>query len=137
MTLHDEKQHTYQGSCHCGRVTFGLRGAIRHVTSCNCSLCTRKGALWHGTDDAHFDLLTGDEDLTLYQFGTMTAKHYACRHCGISTFSRPRIAPAAWVVNVRCLEGVDLGSLEVHPFDGQDWEEGARRFMESRAKGAK
>jgi hypothetical protein len=129
-------QHTYKGSCHCGRVTFGLRGELRNVTACNCSLCARKGALWQGTDDAHFELLTGEDDLVLYQFGTMTAKHYACRHCGISTFSRPRIAPTAWVVNVRCLDGVDIAALEIHTFDGQNWEESAQRFVESRAGGA-
>jgi hypothetical protein len=129
-------QNMYKGSCHCGRVTFGLRAELGDIIQCNCSLCSRKGALWHGTDDAHFEILTGEDDLVLYQFGTMTAKHYSCRHCGISTFSRPRIAPNAWVVNVRCLEGVDISSLTTHAFDGQNWEQSAQRFMQSRAQGA-
>ncbi len=130
-------QNTYKGSCHCGRVTFALRaeaGAIpAAVVECNCSVCSRKGALWFGTDDAHFEILTGEDDLVLYQFGTMTAKHYSCRHCGISTFSRPRIAPGSWVVNVRCVDGIDLPSLKIHAFDGQNWEQSAQRFMQSRA----
>ncbi len=130
-------KNTYKGSCHCGRVTFGLRaepGAISGATiECNCSLCSRKGALWFGTDDAHFEILTGEDDLVLYQFGTMTAKHYSCRHCGISTFSRPRIAPSSWVVNIRCVDGIDISSLKIHAFDGQNWEQSAQRFMRSRA----
>ena len=128
-------EYTHRGSCHCGRVTFGLRAELSAVIGCNCSLCSRKAALWHGTDDAHFEILSGQDDLVLYQFGTMTAKHYSCRHCGISTFSRPRFAPSAWVVNVRCLEGVDLSSLTVHAFDGQNWEQSARHFMQSQSQG--
>ncbi len=63
-------QKTHKGSCHCGRVTFELRAELGAIIECNCSLCSRKGALWHGTDDAHFEILTGEDDLVLYQFGT-------------------------------------------------------------------
>lgn len=126
-------QSTYQGACHCGRIKFELQGKIATVIACNCSLCHRKGALWHGTDDAHLSIAAADEDLLLYQFGTMTAKHYSCRHCGVSTFSRPRIAPQAWVVNVRCIQGVDLSQLKVREFDGQNWEASASKFMQGRS----
>lgn len=129
-----ENENKHKGSCHCGRVAFELRAPIENVIQCNCSLCHRKGALWQATDDAHFEIVTGEDDLVLYQFGTMTAKHYSCRHCGISTFSRPRIAPNAWVINVRCLDGVDPSSLKINAFDGQNWEESARRFMDSLAQ---
>lgn len=126
-------QNTYKGSCHCGRVTFALQADLAAVFECNCSLCHRKGSLWFGTDDAHLQILTGEDDLLLYQFGSMTARHYSCRHCGISTFSHPRIAPASWVVNVRCLDGVDIASLKVHAFDGRNWEQSAKLFLQSRA----
>ena len=93
-------------------------------------------ALWHGTDDAHFRILSGENDLVLYQFNIMTAKHYSCGHCGISTFSRPRIAPKKWVVNIRCIDDIDMSKLKVHTFDGQHWEEAAKQFMQHRATGA-
>lgn len=127
---------SHRGSCHCGRVKFELQGKIGSVVSCNCSLCSLKAALWHGTDDAHFKILAGEDDLLLYQFGTMTARHYSCRHCGVSTFSHPRIAPAAWVVNVRCLDGVDVSRLEVHEFDGRNWKQAAHLFVQGRAQDA-
>ena len=129
-------QKTHTGSCHCGRVTFQLRAELGTVVECNCSLCSKKGALWHGTDDAHFEIQTGEDDLVLYQFGTKTAKHYFCRHCGINPFSHPRIAPTAWVVNVRCLDDVDVSSLKIVPFDGRNWERAAQRFVQDRARGA-
>ena len=124
--------HTYQGSCHCGRVTFEVRADLDHVIDCNCSICRRCGALWHGVADSALRILTGEGDLTLYQFHTRTAKHYFCRHCGVHPFVRPRLAPTAWAVNVRCLDGVDLASLAVREFDGANWEAAAERFRRRR-----
>jgi len=44
-------------------------------------------------------------------------------HCGIiAAFYRPRADPTHYMVNARCLEGVDLGSVERVAFDGQSWE---------------
>lgn len=123
---------TYRGSCHCGRVTFELQGRIDAVVDCNCSICRRRGALWHGATDASLRVLSGEEELSLYQFNTMTAKHYFCRHCGMHPFARPRIAPTHWVVNVRCIDGIDFSALKVQEFDGEHWEEAARAFLESR-----
>ena len=48
---------THRGSCHCGRITFEFDGEVGVAIECNCSICRRKGALWYGTDDAHFRLL--------------------------------------------------------------------------------
>jgi hypothetical protein len=127
---------THKGSCHCGSITFELDGSVGTAIECNCSICHMKGAIWHGTDDAHFRILSGEADLGRYQFGTMTAKHYFCKSCGISLFSRPRIAPTKWAVNLRCVDGVDLSRLKIHPFDGQNWESAAQQFMQERAAGA-
>src|SRR5262245_51884510 len=35
----------YQGSCHCGRVSFEVEGDLGQVMECNCSHCSRKGYL--------------------------------------------------------------------------------------------
>lgn len=126
----------HKGSCHCGRVTFEFDGDVGAAVECNCSICHMKRAIWHGTDDANFRILSGEADLSLYQFGTMTAKHYFCKSCGISLFSRPRIAPKKWVVNLRCVEDVDLSGIKIRPFDGQNWEAAAQHFMQARATGA-
>jgi hypothetical protein len=66
----------------------------------------------------HFKLLSGEDQLCLYQFNTRTAKHYFCKVCGIYTFHRPRTNPNVYRVNVGCLEGVDPLSLEVSINDG-------------------
>lgn len=35
----------YQGSCHCGRISFEVEGEINGAMACNCSICQRKGSL--------------------------------------------------------------------------------------------
>lgn len=124
----------HQGSCHCSKVTFAFEGTIDLALECNCSICRRKGAIWHAADNTNFHILAGQDDLALYQFGTHTAKHYFCRHCGISTFSNPRIAPDRWVVNLRCIDGIDLSSLKVYQFDGHNWEQAVQQFIKARSQ---
>ncbi len=83
---------TQRGSCHCGNVAFEFDAPVTGIMECNCSICHRKGALWHAVSDAQFRIVSGEESLTTYQFGTHTAKHFFCSQCGTSTFSNPRIA---------------------------------------------
>jgi hypothetical protein len=120
---------THHGSCHCGRVTFELATDVQRVLECNCSICRRNGTLWTGATDETLHITKGVEDLATYQFGTMKARHYFCKHCGVQPLARPRIDPTRWVVNVRCIAALDLSTLKVELFDGQNWEEAARAFV--------
>lgn len=59
-------------------------------------------------------IVKGEDALTRYQFGTMTAEHFFCRHCGIYTHHRRRSNPNEYGVNAAALEGVnprDLGPV--------------------------
>ena len=115
---------THTGGCHCGRVRFEVTTdlAQARVSECNCSICQRKGYLHHIVPRDRFRLVSGTHDLTTYRFGTMTAQHHFCRHCGIASFYVPRSHPDRIDVNVRCLDDVDLGMLHIEQFDGRDWE---------------
>ena len=117
---------TYEGGCHCGRVRFRVTADLDRVSECNCSMCTKKGFLHLIVPPDRFELLSGEDALTTYRFNTQTAKHTFCAQCGIHAFYVPRSDPDKIDVNVRCLEGVDLGSLVVSRFDGQNWEEAMR-----------
>jgi hypothetical protein len=124
--------HTHRGSCHCGRVAFEIDAAIAVAFACNCSICRRVGAIWIGVPDRALRLAGDASALGTYRFGTLTAQHHFCRHCGVHPFSRPRIDPGNWVVNLRCLDGVDPAAVRVHPFDGEHWEEAAAALMAQR-----
>ena len=95
------------GSCHCGAVRFEvvLKGGIASARRCDCSLCIRRGAVAVSARFGDIRYLAGEENLTLYQFGTRTAEHYFCKTCGIYTHHRRRSDPSEIGVNLACLEG--------------------------------
>ena len=113
----------YQGGCHCGRVRFEIAAEIGTVIDCNCSICAKKGFLHLIVDPQQVRMLSPADAVSLYQFNTKTAKHYFCPVCGISPYYIPRSHPDKIDVNVRCLEGVELESLTIVPFNGREWEE--------------
>jgi len=69
---------TYNGSCHCGNVTFNFEHEkIESALRCNCSICTRKGAMM--TDfvippNEFSYKLKEDDSLGRYQFDNKIAK---------------------------------------------------------------
>ncbi|MBT3786450.1 GFA family protein [bacterium] len=114
----------YQGSCHCGKIRFEIDAEIDHVRSCDCSVCHQRGALIHRVDHTNLRLLTPWDELSLYEWGSKTAKDYFCPTCGILPFRRPSkptekeiqegVQPFnGWAVNVRCLKGLEIDSIPV------------------------
>jgi hypothetical protein len=91
-----------RGSCHCGAVgievtlTDGLATARR----CDCSFCRRRGAIVVSAPLDGLTILQGAENLTLYQWGTGTARHWFCKTCGIYTHHRRRSNPNQYGVNL-------------------------------------
>jgi hypothetical protein len=112
----------YEGGCHCGRVRFRVTASLDRVTECNCSVCGKKGFLHLIVAPEQFELLSGKDALTIYQFNTGVARHTFCSTCGIHPFYAPRSDPDKIDVNVRCLDGVDVSKIEVKVFDGKNWE---------------
>jgi hypothetical protein len=111
----------YSGGCHCGQVRYDVTADLSKVTTCNCSICTKRGALWTFVSPEHFALRAGNEDLVDYQFNKRVIHHLFCGQCGVSSYCRG-VAPNGKEmigINVRCLDGVDVGSLKTTPFDGR------------------
>ena len=106
------------GSCHCGAVRFRVEAVIDELTTCDCSLCTMRGALMFKVHERALTVVAGEEMLTLYQWNTRRASHYFCRRCGIYVFHRKRAAPDHFGVNVHCVEGLETASLPVRATEG-------------------
>lgn len=119
-----------EGGCHCGAVRFQTVFATPPtLLDCNCSVCAKTGFLHLivGADD--FTLLRGVEALSDYRFGTGTARHLFCRHCGIKSFYVPRSHPDGFSVNWRALDGVAGVTPVIHPYDGRGGWEAARAAL--------
>ncbi len=105
-------QERLNGACHCGAVKFrvALSDDLHTARRCTCSYCRMRGAIAVSADLDDMEIVEGLAVLTLYQFGTKTAKHYFCGRCGIYTHHQRRSNPRQYGVNVACLDGVS-------PFD--------------------
>ena len=115
----ERQQH--DAACHCGAVRFQVRltDGFNSIRRCSCSYCRMRGAVAVTATLGDIEFLAGEENLTLYQFNTGTAKHYFCKTCGIYTHHQRRSNPLQFGVNVACIEGVSpFDFAEVPVMDG-------------------
>lgn len=121
MTARGTVRHA--GGCHCGRVRFEVEApADLDLLACNCSVCSRSAYLHLIVSRPQFRLLAGEGDLVEYRFGTGTARHLFCRHCGVKSFYVPRSHPDGYSVNARCLDPGTVTSTTIRPYEGRNWE---------------
>jgi hypothetical protein len=116
-----EMAKTYTGGCHCGKVRYEVTTDLGYVMDCNCSICSKKGHVLTFVPSAAFKLLSGEGSLNDYQFNKHVIHHTFCSTCGISSFGSGKKPDGTqmYSINVRCLEGVDIGALDVQHFDGK------------------
>lgn len=111
----------YEGSCHCGAVTFTVEGdAPGEAMSCNCSHCRRKGFLLTFVPVDQFRIDTGEDALETYNFNKHKIHHQFCTTCGTEAFAAGEGPGGAKIaaVNLRCVPSVDLDALTINKVDG-------------------
>jgi len=111
---------THPATCHCGTIRFLITSPLTEFTTCDCSLCTMRGAVMVKVPEADLTLTAGEDALTLYQWNTGIAKHYFCKVCGIYVFHNKRAAPDHFGVNVRCLTNVDIDAAPLRATEGEN-----------------
>ena len=63
---------TYTGGCQCGKVRYEAQADIGDVITCNCSRCRKAGPLLSAIAMSDFKLLSGENEMTDYQFNKRT-----------------------------------------------------------------
>ena len=111
----------YKGSCHCGHIAFEVEGTLTGVTSCNCSICQRRGSLMWFVPREQLKLLTPDDIASTYTFNTHVIKHRFCPSCGVHLYGEGTdpAGGAIAAVNIRCLESINLEEVPVSHYDGR------------------
>lgn len=110
-----KKKHKLLCHCQAVEIELTLPHGLERPRRCDCSMCRRRGAIVASVLLENLKILKGQDILTLYQFNTMTAKHYFCSVCGIYTHHQRRSNPKEFGFNVACLEGVNPFELKDVP----------------------
>jgi hypothetical protein len=113
----------YHGRCHCGRVRFSFRcEPITTGVRCNCSLCVRRAAVLTSRyiPARDFTPHADARDLDVYLWNERVLNNYFCKACGIFVY----IGDGAhnqdgYRVNLGCVEGLDIFSLDLRTIDGR------------------
>ena len=71
-----------EAACHCGATRFEVARAPRRLTSCNCSICRRYGALWAYYTTREVRLKYRKRDVVTYAWGDRNLRFVRCRTCG-------------------------------------------------------
>ncbi|MBX2986308.1 MAG: GFA family protein [Bdellovibrionaceae bacterium] len=111
-----------QGSCHCGKVRFEADVDVSSGVACNCSICLKRGTVLAFTPEMNFKLLSGENDLTDYQFNKKVIHHTFCSTCGILAFAAGAMPDGTKMraINLRCVDGIDLDKVKIQAFDGRN-----------------
>lgn len=115
---------SYSGQCHCGAVRYTVDTDLSGMGDCNCSRCRRIGWILQSAPASAFNLLSGEDNLTLYRFNTEKIDHLFCKTCGIESFARGDDGKgnAMVMINVNCLEGVPtVDRSTIKHWDGANW----------------
>ena len=112
---------THTGGCHCGQIRYEVTLDLDRVISCNCSICTKAGSLLSAVSPEQFRLDSGKDVLSDYTFNKHIIHHLFCPDCGIRPFARGKLPDGSemMMINVRCLDNVDVAALKPQPFDGR------------------
>ena len=108
-----------EATCHCGAVRIRVRQAPRVVTSCNCSICRRYGALWayYSAGSVRIEALRGA--LESYSWRRRVRAYFRCKICGCVTHYKFRknadhrtVAVNASNFEPEVLKGVPIRNLD-------------------------
>ena len=107
-------------TCHCGAIRIQVRRMTRTLTSCNCSICRRYGALWAYYAASSVTIDAPKQGLSKYSWNQKIRAYYRCKKCGCVTHyayrKKGRSSPVA--VNAANFEPSALVGVRVRHLDG-------------------
>jgi len=108
-----------EATCHCGNISLRAEKLIETVTSCNCSICYRIGALW-AYHTAEQVVITQKIESKVYVWGNKLRSYHSCSICGCTThYTQKRDDDTNRVaINTRMANPELSKSIPIRYFDG-------------------
>jgi hypothetical protein len=122
----------HRGGCHCGAVRFEVEiDPAQAASRCNCSICTKVAPTGGMVKPAAFELLSGEDSLSFYEWGAKMSRRAFCSKCGVHCFGAGSLAELGGdfvSVNLNTLDDVDPALLNPKYWDGRhdNWHAGPR-----------
>lgn len=119
-----------KASCHCRAVVLEVQllDGLGTAQRCDCSFCRRRAAPAVVAPKNGVKVVKGADAITLYQWGTGTARHHFCKICGIYLYHNQRANPDLVGVNMGTLDGVNPRDHEPIP-----WSDGVNHPSDRKA----
>jgi hypothetical protein len=107
-------------TCHCGAIRIRVRTLPRTLTSCDCSICRRYGALWAYYATASVEIAARRGALAKYAWNRRVREYHRCAMCGCVTHYtyREQRARATVAVNARNFEPSAIAAARVRRMVG-------------------
>lgn len=107
-----------KASCHCGAVALVVQQAPHEVTKCNCSLCSKYGALWAYLSSAEVTINPTKAPTEVYAWNGKHVDFHRCANCGCITHWVPRDSRDRRGINARLFDPQVLMSAKITRRDG-------------------
>ena len=119
------------GGCHCGDVRYEALVDTLAASACNCTICTKLGALGAIVKPEAFKLLSARDCLASYSRKPEVANRFFCARCHVYCFGTGSLAEVggAFVsINLNTIDDFDPALAKTVFWDGRhdNWRAGAR-----------
>lgn len=108
-------------ACHCGAVRIDMRRKPRSLTTCNCSICRRYGAIWAYFARKGVDYHYAPGAVAPYRWGHESIEFFHCTRCGCVTHyerTKKKGDETRVGVNVRNVDPAALDGIPMRKLDG-------------------
>ncbi|MBW8182725.1 GFA family protein [Shewanella nanhaiensis] len=115
--------------CHCGNVKIKVANSPATLTSCNCSICHRYGALWgyYKPNEVQLTFMADSLGTSMpsaksYRFGDECIEFFHCQKCGCLThyLTTDKVPEPKYGINFRMAPRAEVAEIQVRHFDGAD-----------------
>lgn len=113
------------GQCHCGAVQICIAHKPDYLNDCNCSLCTKTGALWIYFQTAEVDVIGKTKSYMRADKTEAVVQLHFCPSCGSSTHWKLSDSYDGEIdrmgVNMHLFDTDILTGIELRFPDGKAW----------------